>query len=356
MSRIEHWPQWWKLSSLSAASSRRMPAALCVSILAVAGMASGVQTALAAESAAGLQGASDRRADRQAVSVGKVDLNGFIEIATGHYLHAGVHEDFTPANDGAIANIGFIVGTESVVVIDPGSSVTSARRLQDAIGKVTDLPVSHVVLSHYHPDHVFGSFVFAEAPNIVAHKNYPRAQLQRGQFYRERFAYLLAGASADMPEAVPDVLVAVGTPLIIDPGGRRLEISAWPVAHTDNDLTVFDDSTGTLWASDLVFHERVPSLDGSLRGWIDVMASLQRAAPDLVVPGHGPPGSWNEVTRAQERYLDALLEQTRAAIGAGSSLAEAVKSVGRDEAGQWATFELNHSRNVSRAYTELEWE
>ena len=45
-------------------------------------------------------------------------------------------------------------------------------------------------------------------------------------------------------------------------------IEAQPAAHTDNDLTVFDRNSGTLWTGDLVFLDHIPVLDGSLKGWL----------------------------------------------------------------------------------------
>src|SRR3546814_11404183 len=64
----------------------------------------------------------------------------------------------------------------------------------------------------------------------------------------------------------------------IDLGGRRLQLRAWPTAHTNTDLTVFDEKTGSLWAGDPVFERRLPTLDGRLPGWLQVLDGLLTGA------------------------------------------------------------------------------
>ena len=130
-----------------------------------------------------------------------------------------------------------------------------------------------------------------------------------------------------------------------------------PTAHTDNDLTVFDAATGTLWLADLLFMERVPVIDGSLLGWLSVLATLRTATAARVVPGHGPvSAAWPEAAIPLERYLTRLRDETRAVLAAGGTLEQAVATVGQAERGEWRLFDFYHPRNVTAAFTELEWE
>ena len=274
-----------------------------------------------------------------------------VEIAPGIYLHRGQHEDMTPRNLGDIANIGFIVGTRAVAVIDPGGSPRIGAELRAAIRAQTRLPITHVILTHAHPDHIFGGSAFEDADHVVAHRNYTRALTQRGEFYRNRFASQLGDATLSLEPNLP-----VADELEIDLGGRRLRVRAHATAHSDNDLSVFDDATRTLWASDLVFAQRIPALDGSLTGWLEVMDELAAMDSALVIPGHGEPAPWPVISRDQYRYLGVLLRETRRIVAANGRLAEAVESVGAGERDKWILFELHHAGNVSRAYTELEWE
>jgi glyoxylase-like metal-dependent hydrolase (beta-lactamase superfamily II) len=64
------------------------------------------------------------------------------------------------------------------------------------------------------------------------------------------------------------------------------------VAHSDNDLTVFDEQSKTLFAGDLVFLSHIPVLDGSIRGWPGVIQELGTLSARRVIPGHGPVSEW----------------------------------------------------------------
>src|SRR3546814_20962828 len=76
--------------------------------------------------------------------------------------------------------------------------------------------------------------------------------------------------------------VTVEDEAAIDLGGRPLRLKAWPTAHTNTDLTVHDEKTGTLWAGDLLFERRLPTLDGSLLGWLTVRSEARRVGKECV--------------------------------------------------------------------------
>ena len=278
------------------------------------------------------------------------------EVAPGLFVHEGSHELATPDNLGMTANLGFVVGAQAVAVIDTGGSAQGGGRLRAAVRAVTARPIRYVIASHVHPDHLLGHAAFAEdRPTFVGHARLPAALAARGAYYLDNLADELGPAAAGTAAVPPTLLVE--DQLELDLGGRSLLLRAWPTAHTDNDLSVLDRTSGTLWLADLLFTERVPVIDGSLLGWLAALAALRAQAPDRVVPGHGPASAaWPDAAGPLERYLTTLRDEVRALIAAGGTLEQAVESVGWQEQSHWQLFELHHPRNVTAAFTELEWE
>ena len=278
-------------------------------------------------------------------------------VAPSDYAHFGEISLTTPENQGDIANLGIIVGQDAVAVVDTGGSVEVGRRLLAAIRRVTDKPVRYVINTHEHPDHVFGNAAFGSGVTFVGHRNLPAELAKRGTYYLGSYREALgAGAIAEVRIIPPTLLVDGETTL--DLGGRRLLLTAWsPAAHTNCDLTVQDESTGVLFAGDLVFLQHIPVLDGSVTGWLSVIPRLAKLPARIVVPGHGRlTAPWPGALDDERRYLTTLAGDTRRLIAAGVPLARAVPGIGQSERERWALFDEYNARNATAAFSELEWE
>lgn len=279
------------------------------------------------------------------------------EIGDGVFVFAGVPEMMSDANEGGICNVGFIVGDEAVAVIDSGGTAAEGWALVAAIRAKTGKPVRYLINTHMHPDHIFGNAAFeGTGAIIVGHHNLPRALASRGDYYLQSYRESLGAAMmADIRIVPPTRLIADEEEL--DLGNRKLTLKAWKPAHTDNDLSVFDQRSQIIFTGDLCFIDHLPTMDGSLLGWIAQLEALKNIKAKFAVPGHGPvPSPWPQALEAESRYFDVLARDIRKAIADGVPMAEAVKSAGLGERGNWRLFDEYNERNATAAFAELEWE
>ena len=283
-----------------------------------------------------------------------IDAFPISEVSPGVYVHFGANELMNAQNAGAIANVGFVVGGDAVAVIDTGGSVREGRALREAVQQFTDKEIKYVINTHAHPDHVFGNAAFEVPAIFVGHHNLPRALAINGPFYIKAFRREMKTALDDV-KIVPPTLI-VDEEVKLDLGHRSLIVKAWPTSHTDNDLTVFDPTSGVLFAGDLLFVQHIPVLDGSVRGWLKTIEDLARIPATSVVPGHGGVSDWPDALAAERTYLQRLESDCRDLIKRGMPLAQAADIAGTSQKSNWELFDEYNKRNATAAYSELEWE
>lgn len=278
------------------------------------------------------------------------------EPAPGMFVHVGRQLALNAPGHDDIANIGFIQGSKCVAVIDTGGSVAVGRSLRTAIAHATSLPICYVINTHVHVDHVLGNFAFVPArPSFVGSATLAQAMVGSAHFFMTEYPDDFSGPPTSNQIIGPDRLVE--HEMTLDLGKRRIVLRAWPRAHTDCDLTVYDESSGTLWTGDLLFRERLPALDGSVKGWLVALEELARMDVKLAIPGHGAPtDNLAAALDPERRYLQSLVDGVREQLAAGKPMSEAVEHVGIAEKSHWLLWEGVHQRNVGRVYQELEWE
>jgi quinoprotein relay system zinc metallohydrolase 2 len=278
------------------------------------------------------------------------------EPRPGVFVHPGRPLALDVPGHDDIANIGFVVGKKCVAVIDTGGSTRVGRELRAAVVKHTALPICYVINTHVHVDHVLGNAAFrVDRPSFVGHAALGQAMARSREFFVTNF-----GGDLDAPPSADQVIAPdrlVKHELVLDLGGRQLQLRAWPAAHTDCDLTVFDRQSGTLWTGDLLFRERLPALDGNLKGWLSALDELLRMRVVLSVPGHGPVARDLRAAIIYERgYLEELSTGVRAELSEGEPLEHAIQHVAAAQKPHWLLWDSVHPHNVVRAYQELEWE
>jgi len=294
-------------------------------------------------------------------------LNASLALATplamenlgdGIYVHHGVHEDMSEGYHADICNISFIVGSKGIAVIDTGGSLKTGQALREAIRQVSELPILYVINTHVHPDHIFGNAAFTQdKATFVGHEKLPDAMERRRENYLRINQQWLGEAFAGSEIVKPSMLVK--TTANLDLGDRTLLLTAYPVAHTNTDLTVLDKKSSTLWTGDLLFIERTPSIDGDIKGWLAVINELKNNEAEFAIPGHSSSlkdANWKKQLNDQERYLWTLLNDIRASIKKGEVMEKAMGTAASSERSYWQLFDIVNRRNVNNIYPALEWE
>ncbi len=212
------------------------------------------------------------------------------QVAPGAWYVQGLPELGSSANQNFISNAGFVVTAQGVVVVDALGSPVLAQRLLDQIQKITPQPVTHVIVTHYHADHIYGLQTFkAMGARIIAHRaardylNSDTARL-RMDASRQTIAPWV-NQQTRLIEA--DEWLDGEREFTI--GGVRFQIKPMGPSHSPEDLVVYLPQKKLLFAGDLVFRNRVPFVGQADSGhWIKALDALLAFDATAIVPGHGP--------------------------------------------------------------------
>ncbi len=279
-------------------------------------------------------------------------------LGNGIYVHHGIHEDMTEGYKGDICNLSFIVGSKGIAVIDTGGNFKTGQSLHEAIRQVSNLPILYIINTHVHPDHIFGNTAFIkDNATFVGHAKLPDAMERRRDGYM-RLNKQWQGDDFKESEIVKPSLL-VKDKLTLDLGDRALLLTAYPTAHTNTDLTVYDKKSSTLWTGDLLFVERTPSIDGDIKGWLAVINELKTNEAEYAIPGHSSSlkdANWKAQLNNEERYLWTLLNDIRNSIKKGEVMEKAMGTAAASERTYWQLFDIVNRRNVNNIYPLLEWE
>lgn len=255
----------FRLASAAVARGRRLAALL-------------VAFGLAWMSSAGAQGGAVRA----------------VQVAEDVWFVQGEAALGTSANRNFISNAGFVVTDDGVVVVDALGSPALANELIGEIRRVTAKPIRHVIVTHFHADHIYGLQAFkAAGAEIIAHPS-GREYLNSDAAQRR-----LDASRLELSPWIDERTRLVGADRWLDADELVLRVGSWDFrirhagpAHTPEDLVVHVPKRSVLFAGDLVFRGRLPFVgQADSRHWIESLSGLIDARPRLVLPGHGPPST-----------------------------------------------------------------
>jgi len=246
------------------------------------------------------------------------------------------------------STVGIVLTSDGVVLIDTGQTLVDSRQVAEAVKKLTPLPVRFVINTEVHPDHTTGNFVFAPAV-VINHAG--ASDAMRKADNPNRFA-----------NAAPEIKAAAQGYRLVTPhveyqekmtlrvGERTFELLRVRNAHSEADTAVWLPGERVLFAGSAA----IPNSLNNVRPFVtiaDLLAAarmLRSLNPEVVVPGHGSPGT-TRIFDESEKYYTLLLERVTAMVKAGKSREEIGKELRMPEYAEWAYQERMPS-NVDAAY------
>jgi len=293
------------------------------------------------------------------------------KVFASHADLAEKQTKFTRLSDNAYAyitegdpNAGVIIGDDCVMVIDTTATPVMAQKLIRCIREVTDKPIRHVVLTHYHAVRVLGASAYAAegAQNVIASRGTYDLIVERGVEDMDseigRFPRLFQSAESIPGLTWPTMVFERELTLML--GSFEVRLMHLGPGHTSGDTIAWIPSQGICFAGDLVeYNAGVYTGDAHLAQWPSTLDKLEALAPAMLVPGRGPalttPESAREGIDYTRRWVTALRQSAQQGVRAGKSLREVYADTRRrmdPEFGQVFIYEHCIPFDVSRAYDE----
>jgi glyoxylase-like metal-dependent hydrolase (beta-lactamase superfamily II) len=219
---------------------------------------------------------------------------------------AGAATDY----EGFISNAGFVITDSSVIVFDALGTPSLAWELVQKIRSISDKPITKVIVSHYHADHVLGLEVFKKlGAQIIAPERGASHYIDTGlgaERLEERRVSLDPWVNDDTVLVPPDQWLKESTSFT--EGGVTFDISLLGKAHSYGDLALLIKPDNVLYSGDIIFEGRVPFVgNADTKGWLKTLTDLQTGGLTALVPGHGPAASDPKVAIELTRNYIAFL-------------------------------------------------
>ena len=281
-------------------------------------------------------------------------------VAPDVYYVQGLSALGSPQNQNFISNAGFVITQDSVVVIDALGSPALAKTLVQKIKQITSKPISTVLLTHYHADHIYGLQVFkALGAKIIANglaREYINSDTARLRLEASR-TELAPWIDADTHLVNADEWLSADNS-VLTIGGVQFQLQHMGPAHTPEDTAIFLPQSGVLFIGDVVFRNRIPYVgQADSRHWIAALDSLLKLPVKVMVPGHGPasndPKADMQLTRD---YLSYLRESMAKAAGNLDPFDEAYKSTDWSRFEKYPLFKEANRMNAYNTYLLMEQE
>jgi len=256
-------------------------------------------------------------------------------------------------------NSGFVVGSDSVAVIDAMLTPADARKVLAEIRKRTDKPVRYLIITHQHSDHYFGAQVYVPPAELIAHEAV-RHHYSRNLEKEFRFRKTVS-PKADLSEVkvvLPTMTIAgEGKRMTLHLGGKDIDIHNYGVGQTPDALFIHVPADRILFTGDVFNRKSINYMAGapSLDGWFRILDRIEAIDATIYAGGHGLPAG-KEDFRAYRQMLKDFIDGVKGAIASGLSVERAAAQITLPQYKGWRNYENFTRRNVIGLYKRFQRE
>ncbi len=284
-----------------------------------------------------------------------------IQVSARSWYFQGASGIASTANKGFMSNSGFVLTDTGVVVYDALATPALAQAMLDAIHRLTELPVTHVIVSHYHADHVYGLQVFKDAGATIIAKRSGSTYIES-----EHAQQRLQQRREALAPWVDDNTRLIGADIWLDfkagprhrlqLGDTALDIIDGGFSHSADDVLLSIPSESVVFAGDIFSSGRLPFLvDGNSEVWLQSMADIAKLEAAVVVPGHGRASTEPaEDIELNTRYIRFLREQMAVAAEELQSFNDAYAAIDWTEFRDVPLFDAANRRNAYHVFLEMQ--
>jgi glyoxylase-like metal-dependent hydrolase (beta-lactamase superfamily II) len=282
----------------------------------------------------------------------------FESVAEGVYAYVGEMGQRSTSNEGLNANIGLVVTPVGAVLIDSGATFNGARKIHEAVRRVTSQPVRWVINTGGQDHRWLGNGYFkAQGAEIIAHAQAEADMRSRGGDQLEGLRNALGPLAND---TVPTFASRwIGQPdERLELGGVVIEFKHRGGAHTPGDMLVWLPKQRVVFTGDVVYVDRMLGVlpFSQTKPWLATFAEIERLAPLRIVPGHGRVTNLATAQADTRDYLMTLRSHMKKAVDDGVDMSSAVKTFDAKPFMRLLNAADLMPGNASRTYLELERE
>jgi cyclase len=234
-----------------------------------------------------------------------------------------------------ISNAGLFVGEDSLLVFDALGYPLQSKAFITASKQATGgKPISHLINSHHHGDHVAGNQFFL--PTHIASHPYCRQEVLKA-IPNTPASWPKAEGLADGTEVrkLAPPAVTFDDNLVYNIGGNVVEFRFVGPAHTWGDLVAYLPQHKILFAADLAFFHLVPYCHNAfVSKWIESIDKVLKMDVDVIVPGHGPVGGKKDLAESAE-YFRFLKPEAKKRFSARMSAGAAAADIKMGKYDNW---------------------